>query len=126
MAWLPMAGSGVPFHRRLLVKVAVPGHRWLNWVLLEFGPTLSRLDEQVGDIRGLMRSSHLDSTHGHSQPPGQGRQRACRSPRTFPALHLHGEEEGEDGEGGGREFTIVSWQCWVSLSGTGILNGFHR
>lgn len=58
MLWLPMADIRVTLNRRLFIKVAV-----LSWVA-SLGPagagsTLSRQEEQVGDVRGLTRASHL-------------------------------------------------------------------
>lgn len=58
MVWLPVAGIRVPFNRRLFIKVAVLS-RVASLDPAGVGSTLSRQEEQAGDIRGLMRSSHL-------------------------------------------------------------------
>lgn len=58
MVWLPVAGIRVPFNRRLFVKVAVLS-RVASLDPAGVGSTLSRQEEQAGDVRGLMRSSHL-------------------------------------------------------------------
>lgn len=68
MVWLPMAGIRVPFNRRLFIKVAVLS------LVASLGPagvgsTLSRQEEHVGDVRGLMCSSHLDWGQGRGLLP---------------------------------------------------------